>query len=193
MPWLQRGDLDEEQRRLYDDFVTGPRQTQSEFFPVADDSGFLSGPYNAMLLSPAVGVPMERLGRSVRYGTSLPGRVRELVILTVAQLNESATEWQAHEGMARDAGVPEVTISSLKAGTPRFDDDGDATVHSFVAGLLVDHCVTDADFSAVVATYGRSGVLELVATLGYYQLVAHLNNAFEITAGPAAANLGATS
>lgn len=186
MPWLRPAELDAEQRVLYEAFVTGPRQTQAEFFPVANEDGILSGPYNAMLLSPAVGAPMERLGRAVRYDTDLPDRMRELAILTVAHLNESEVEWRAHEGMARAAGVPEATILSLKAGSPRFEERLDEVVHTFVSALLVEHRVDDGDFAAIASEYGRGGALELVATVGYYQLIAHLNNAFAISARPGA-------
>lgn len=184
MPWLRPEELDEDQRRLYDTFVAGPRQSQAELFPVADAAGILSGPYNAMLLSPAVGAPMELLGRAVRYGIGLPARVRELAILTVAHLTESDVEWRAHEGMARAAGVPEDTIGSLRSAAPVLEEGLDATVHSFVSDLLTEHRVSDDDFAAITSRFGRSGALELVATAGYYQLVAHLNNAFAITARP---------
>lgn len=179
MPWLRPGDLDAEQRALYDVFVGGPRQTQAQFFPVADADGVLSGPYNAMLLAPGVGSAMERLGRAVRYETRLPGRVRELAILTVAHLTESPTEWHAHAGLAAAEGVPAATIESLHSGEPMLDD-ADRVVHAFAVALLVDHRVPDDVFTAVTDAYGRPGALELIATIGYYQLVAHLNNAFEI-------------
>ena len=180
MPWLRPRDLHGQQLDLYDAFVTGPRQSQSQFFPVADGDGVLSGPYNAMLLSPAVGAPLERLGRAVRYETSLPDRVRELVILTVAALAESDVEWRAHETLALSVGVPEDTVATLRSAAPSFSDETDSLVHAFVRQLLAQHAVEDATFAAVRATFGLSGVLELVATAGYYQVVAHLNNAFEL-------------
>ena len=173
-------DLDADQRDLYDVFVSGPRQSQAQFFPVTGESGVLSGPYNAMLLSPGVGAPLERLGRAVRYETRLPDRVRELVILTVATLTESAVEWQAHEALALSVGVPEGTVSTLRTGAPSFSDETDALVHAFVQQLLDRHEVEDSTFAAVRTELGLPGVLELVATAGYYQVVAHVNNAFDL-------------
>jgi 4-carboxymuconolactone decarboxylase len=179
LPRLGPADLDEDQRRLYDAFVGGPRQRQAGFFPVADADGVLSGPYRAMLLSPVAGAPLERLGRAVRYEVGLPARARELAILTVAHLMESEVEWQAHERLAVSVGVPEATVSSLRAGAPVFADAaGDALVHRFVSRLLRDHRVDDATFSAVAATFGRDGAFELLVTAGYYQIVAHINNAY---------------
>jgi 4-carboxymuconolactone decarboxylase len=189
LPRLGPDDLDEDQKRLYDAFVGGPRQSQAGFFPVADADGVLSGPYRAMLLGPAAGAPLERLGRAVRYEVGLPARARELAILTVAHLMESEVEWQAHERLALSVGVPEKTVRSLQAGTPVFGAEGsDGLVHRFVSQVLRDHRVDDDTFSAVEATFGRAGAFELLVTAGYYQIVAHINNAYDLrpaaTSGP---------
>jgi 4-carboxymuconolactone decarboxylase len=180
LPAFKPQDLDAGQRDLYDAFVSGPRQSQAQFFPVVDDAGVLSGPYNAMLLSPAVGSPLERLGRAVRYETQLPARVRELVILTVAALTESEVEWQAHEALALSVGVPHTTVSTLRTEAPSLSDRVDELVHTFVHQLLDRHDVEDRTFADVTAEFGLPGVLELVATAGYYQVVAHMNNAFAL-------------
>jgi 4-carboxymuconolactone decarboxylase len=189
LPRLRPDDLDAAQRDLHATFVDGPRQSQAGFFPVADADGVLSGPYRAMLLSPAAGAPLERLGRAVRYEVGLPDRARELAILTVARLSDSEVEWQAHERLALSVGVPEATVRSLWAGAPAFggDDDGelDALVHGFARQLLQDHRVGDATFAAAQEAFGRAGVFELVATIGYYQTIAHINNAYALRpAGP---------
>jgi 4-carboxymuconolactone decarboxylase len=178
LPRWKREDLDPEQQALYDAFVGGPRQSQAGFFPVADSEGVLSGPYRAMLLSPALGAPFERVGRAVRYESALSARLRELVILVVAALTESEVEWRAHEALALSEGVPEETVASLRSASPVFVDDLDQLVHDFVRALLVDHAVTDERFDEVQALVGHGGVFELVATAGYYQFIAHVNNAF---------------
>lgn len=178
LPELTRDDLDTPQRELYDVFVNGPRQRQASFFAVADTEGVLSGPYRAMLLSPSVGSPMERLGRAIRFESCLPDRLREIAILTVACVNDCALEWNAHEGMALASGIPEQTVMSLRGSQPVFLDDTDALVHRFVRELLIDHRVDDETFGAVEQGWGRDGVFELIACAGYYQLIAHLNNGF---------------
>lgn len=180
LPLLRPDDLDAAQRDLHATFVGGPRQSQAGFFPVADADGVLSGPYRAMLLSPAAGAPLERLGRAVRYEVGLPDRVRELAILTVARLSDSEVEWRAHERLALSVGVPEATVRSLWAGAPAFDDELDAVVHRFARQLLQDHRVDDATFTAAQEAFGRAGVFELVATIGYYQTIAHVNNAYAL-------------
>lgn len=178
LPDLLPPDLDDHQRALYDAFVGGPRQTQANFFPVADAQGRLSGPYRAMLLSPSLGAPMERVGRAVRYEAALPARMRELIILTVAHINQSAVEWQAHEKLAGAEGVPDGTVDSLRSGEPTFSDPADADIHEFVHELLTRHTVDDDLFERVRSRIGLPGIFEVVATAGYYQFIAHVNNAF---------------
>jgi len=178
LPRCGRADLDQAQRDLYDTFVGGPRQSQAGFFPVADDDGVLSGPYRAMLLSPALGAPLERVGRAVRYEAALSDRLREVVILTVAHLNESDVEWHAHEALALSVGVPQATVNSLRSATPTFESDEDALVHEFVRSLLMDHAVDDGLFRRLEERMGLGRTFEVVATAGYYQVIAHINNTF---------------
>jgi 4-carboxymuconolactone decarboxylase len=180
LPKLGRADLNSGQVALYDAFVEGPRQSQASFFPVADSEGVLSGPYRAMLLSPALGAPLERLGRAVRYEASIPERVREMAILTVAKAMDSDVEWQAHEGMALAAGVPERTVQTLRAGSPEFESTDDELAHQFTLALLEQHEVDDAMFAVLERRHGLSGSFELIATIGYYQVIAHINNAFAL-------------
>jgi 4-carboxymuconolactone decarboxylase len=178
LPDLLPPDLDDDQRALYEAFIGGPRQTQADYFPVADAHGRLSGPYRAMLLSPTLGSPMERVGRAVRYEAALPARWRELIILTVAHANASDVEWRAHERLARAEGVPPETVDSLRSSAPVFTDPGDADIHGFVHGLLTRHIVDDQLFERLRIRIGLPGIFETIATAGYYQFIAHVNNAF---------------
>ena len=45
---------------------------------LVDEDGRLEGPFNAFLLQPRLGGPLQALGAAVRYGTSLSDRAREI-------------------------------------------------------------------------------------------------------------------
>jgi 4-carboxymuconolactone decarboxylase len=179
---LRTDALDPAQHELREAFISGPRQSEAQFFPVSGEDGQLSGPYRAMLQAPTAGAPLERLGRAIRYEIALHPCLREIVVLTVAVLNESATEWRAHEGLARANGVPDRTIDGLRVGAPTFDEDLHADVHAFVVALLKQHEVPDDLFDRLTANLGDDGVFELIATAGYYQVIAHINNAYALDA-----------
>lgn len=191
LPELAPGRLDGEQKELYDVFAGGQRQSEASYFPVVDRDGILSGPYRAMLLSPTLGRPLERLGRAVRYEAAIPGRVRELTILTVALATENEVEWAAHEGLAAARGVPEETIATLRDPHPAFVDSSDELVHRVVRSLLTEHSISDELFRQTEDMLGTGGVFELVVTAGYYQTIAHINTAFALRVAPSNGRAGA--
>jgi 4-carboxymuconolactone decarboxylase len=181
LPRVPPEDLTPPQRELYDRITGGPRQEHATFFPVADEDGILSGPYRAMLLSPVVGAALERVGVAVRYECGLPPRVRELAILTVAVHRRCPVEWRAHEALARSSGVPAETVDSLRSGDPALTGDDIAVTYAFVHELLADDRVSEETFGRAVVLLSLAGVFELIATVGYYQFIAGVNNAFDLS------------
>nr|WP_240968807.1 carboxymuconolactone decarboxylase family protein [Streptomyces sp. HNM0575] len=133
-----------------------------------------------MLLSPGVGAPLERLGVAVRYRSRLPLWARELAILTVAVHTDCPVEWRAHEELARSAGVPEETIGTLHTDTPALSGHAARVVHGFVTGLLRENRIEESTFRQAEALWSTAGAFELVVTAGYYQIIAFVNNAFEV-------------
>ncbi|MGC7096015.1 hypothetical protein ACPZ19_15185 [Amycolatopsis lurida] len=89
LPHLRPDDLDDDQRALYDAITGGPRAGG----PVAltDDAGRLAGPFNAMLVVPAAGSALQRLGAAIRYETLLSGHDRKS-----AQRKPGSTEYPHH-------------------------------------------------------------------------------------------------
>lgn len=180
LPRLPPEELTPPQRALYERITGGPRQEHATFFPVADEDGILSGPYRAMLLSPVVGAALERVGVAVRYECGLPPHVRELAILTVACHCRCAVEWRAHEALARSSGVPGETVDTLRTGDPALVGDDVAVTYAFVHELLADNRVSEETFGRAVALLSLAGVFELIVTAGYYQIIAGVNNAFDL-------------
>ena len=84
VPRLRPEQLTDEQRRLYEELLNGPRGQGPQYFELTDADGVLTGPFNAMLASPRVGTVLQRLGVALRYHTDLPDQISELVILVVA-------------------------------------------------------------------------------------------------------------
>lgn len=182
LPRRTDDELDPAQRALRETFISGPRQSESNFFPVSGENGQLSGPYRAMLQAPIAGAPLERLGRAIRYEIALDPCLREIAVLTVALLQESAVEWVAHEALARASGVPDATIDSLSSDDPVFENPLHSDVHHFVVELLKRHDVPDPLFGRLSEQLGEAGLFELLATAGYYQVIAHINNAYRLDA-----------
>ena len=107
LPWYEPAELGPPARRLYDAIVNGPRAQAAQVVPLSDDVGRLHGPFNALLAAPEIGAAVQDVGRSIRYAGALGGREREIAILELAALRESAFEWYAHERLGRHAGLTE--------------------------------------------------------------------------------------
>ena len=140
-----------------------------------------SGPFNAWLRSPVLGDAAQRLGETVRFEGAIPPQLRELAILIVASKWKAQYEWWAHERIARQEGLDEGIIASVKAETPpNFSNPTEAVVYSFARELLNEHRVSAHLYDEAVALLGEAGVVELVILLGYYTLVSMTLNVFEV-------------
>ena len=141
----------------------------------------MSGPFNAWLRSPVLGDAAQRLGETVRFESALPPQLRELAILIVAAKWKAQYEWWAHERIARQEGLDQRIIESVKAETvPDFSNPTEAVVCSFARQLLDEHRVSEVLYAEAVELLGETGVVELVILLGYYTLVSMTLNVFEV-------------
>ncbi len=169
---LDHESLDEGQRRHFDN-VVGLRGL--------GDDGRLGGPFDAMVLAGGLGRNLARVGMSVRSKTVVDRRFVELAILVAGQFWQAPFEWWAHEPMAREAGVPDDVIAAIKIGSePVFADARDEACYRLCRALHVDHQVDDATYAAAVAHFDEVGVVELIATSGYYTMISMLLNTHQI-------------
>ncbi|MDA8101454.1 MAG: carboxymuconolactone decarboxylase family protein [Nitrospiraceae bacterium] len=178
---LQQGDLDQTQMRLYELITGGPRAGDQSASPIVDENGALAGPFGPMLLSPAVGEPLQELGAAIRYRSTLPPRVREAAILLVAASEGSAFEWSAHHRLATAAGLAETDIALIQAGrapvgmTPEEDA-------LFAAALLLVQggAIGNAPYARLAASAGEKALFELCTLVGYYRTLALVMRLFAI-------------
>jgi 4-carboxymuconolactone decarboxylase len=175
------GELDPAQRSVYDAITGGKRSQGPTLFEITGDHGELLGPFAAMVANPVVGGPLQRLGEALRYETSLPGNVRELVILCVAAEFRSEFEWYAHEAVARQLGFADDVLRHVRSGTrPPGLDDEQQTAWSLTRALLRRQPIDDAMFASARSSLGEGGVVEVVSLVGYYSLLAQLLEVFEL-------------
>ena len=134
-----------------------------------------------MLLSPAIGAPLQELGAAIRYRSTLPPRVREAAILLVAASEGSSIEWSAHHPLALAAGLTEAELAEIRAGrtpvgTTPAEDALLATAMLLVQGGLID----DAQYGRLAAPAGEKALFELCALVGYYRTLALVMRLFAI-------------
>lgn len=173
IPWPTPAELDDGGRAVHAAITGGPRASSAPAFELTDAEGRLHGPFNAMLLAPRVGMPLQELGGALRYRTSLTDREREVAILAVAVARRSEFEWYAHERVGARVGLSEDELAALAAGrAPESLDAAEATVHRACAAMLARHDLDDDEYAAAEEALGTERLAELVVLVGYYDCLA---------------------
>jgi alkylhydroperoxidase family enzyme len=179
LPWPTPAELDEPAQRLYEKVAGGRRVAGPQAFALTDADGRLHGPFNVMLMSPGIGTALQELGSVIRYDSSLPARAREIAILELARVRSSEFEWYAHRGVGEQVGLTAAELSSLRAGTdaPTFTP-AEALVRDLVRELVLERDLDDAAYGRGVEALGQTGVVDLIALVGYYETLALMLRAF---------------
>jgi 4-carboxymuconolactone decarboxylase len=172
--------LSEEQRATYDGITQGPRGAS-----LTQADGSLGGPFNAFLLSPAIGAAAEKLGAALRFNSSLPNNLVELAICVTAREWTAQFEWWAHARLAKQAGVDEAIIEAIRdRQTPEFANRDEKAIYTLCRELLDTRRVSDATYERAAAVVGAEGVFEIIALSGYYGLISMTLNVFEVPLPP---------
>jgi len=170
-------DLDEAQQELWD----GLTATRGGGVDLVDEDGHLVGPFNAWLHVPKIGRRLSSLGAYLRFRTSIERRLSEVAICTVGAHWQAEFEFFAHAPMALEHGVSPSVIEALKAGErPSFERDDEQIVYEIASQLLNERRVTDSTYIAGEALFGETGMVELVALIGYYCLISMMLNLFQV-------------
>ncbi len=113
--------------------------------------------------------------------TTLTPRQRELLILRVASLRDAEYEWEQHVILADEAGIDEQEIARVRLGA---DAPGwssfDAAMLRAVDELVDDAMVSDATWAALAETMDDQQLMDLVFTVGAYDLLAMAFRSFGI-------------
>ena len=135
------------------------------------------GPFVPLLRSPELMLCASRMGLYLRYGSALPLRISEFVILIVARLWSQQVEWQIHHPIALKAGVAPETAQALAEGRrPETMSEDEALAYAFSTELQHNRAVSDATYASVVARFGEQGAIDLTGINGYYALLAMTMN-----------------
>lgn len=168
--------LSEAQRAVHEAIVGGPRGSASPF-PLTNPDGSLVGPFGLMVRFPALGDPLQALGAALRCRTQMSARLREIVILTVARMADSAFERYAHTAVARSIGFSEHEIAALLTGGFATDDPQESGAARLAESLMAHSQPPSRDFGLDAEL-----TAEVVTTVGYYRLLAQLMDQFEVAA-----------
>jgi 4-carboxymuconolactone decarboxylase len=160
-------------------------EAQRAYDQIASKRGGVVGPFQVLLHCPELAGRVGALGHVIRFEGMLPADVRETAVLAAAREMDCAFEWSAHVELARAAGVPDRTVAAiaerrgLEDLTPR-----ERIAIALARESFQRHRIPEELFAAAQAEWGIPGVVELVATLGYYGMLAMILNAAAVEPAP---------
>jgi 4-carboxymuconolactone decarboxylase len=161
-------DMTPAQRRVHDLIVAGRR-------------GRFGGPFQLLIRAPEICEHAAKLGEHLRWGTSLPDRLSELAIISTARFWRAQYEWYAHAPLAEKAGVPSAAVEAIRRGeTPSFEQKDEALVYRICTELFKSQRLSDSSFAEATASLGETGLIEVIAIIGYYTLIGNTLNVFQV-------------
>jgi alkylhydroperoxidase family enzyme len=162
VPYLNRNDLAESDRFIWDDFVK-VRGTEP------------GNIHRAIANAPNLLRRFVDLANELRNGTQLDPKLRELALLTVGRLTGAEYEFVHHWNMALRLGVKREQLEQLAnfASSAEFNEDERAVIR-YAAEATSNVKVSDVTFEALRRSLDNRRILELVMNVAMYNAVARI-------------------
>jgi 4-carboxymuconolactone decarboxylase len=166
--------------RLPDPIDTLTPEAKRVYDKITAKRGAIRGPFASLMHHPALAERAGDLGEFLRFGSTLPGDIRELAILITARSVNQAYEWVAHAKIARKEGLPEDVIERVRTR----GDLASLPARYRRPARVIQHVLNYESIprglqDEVRAELGITGLLELVALPGHYRLIAGVLFAFD--------------
>ena len=156
-----------------------PADRHPEFDAIVEVLGRVPGPFGILMRSPGLAQKVVEAGAHVRLKSTLDPAQRELAVIAVAREKDAGYEWAAHVTVGRKAGLSEETIDAVRNRT---DVSGlqpdERDIINFTRQLLRNNRVDQDLFDALIKRHDTRWLVEIAATIGQYQYIAAVNNAF---------------
>jgi alkylhydroperoxidase family enzyme len=112
------------------------------------------------------------------YGSTLPPRIRELVILRVAHRRGCTYEWTHHVDMGKEVGLTDADIEAARSGNA--ENDFDRALFGAVDELDEKSNISDQTWAALSERLDEKQRMDLVFTTGNYIALAMALNTFGV-------------
>jgi 4-carboxymuconolactone decarboxylase len=163
-PTLSPDQLTAQQKAYIENLAKPPRN---------NTTGLKNPPFKVYMRSPELAPKLEAISDYVRWGTGLPPRLTELAIMITARHWSSQWIWRGHyRGGVRGGLDPSVGADIAAGKRPEKLKEDEAILYNYATEMYRDKAVSDATFAAAVKAFGEKGLIDLVATMGYYDTVA---------------------
>ena len=141
------------------------------------------GPYTLLLHMPELAQRLEALRLYLRDEASLPPKLQELVMISVAREMGCGFIWYAHAAAARKAGARDDVVDGIRERRALANlDPEEQTVVDFTRELLQNRRVSRPTFDAATARFGQRGTMTLTNLIACYAVLAYNMNTYDLEA-----------
>ena len=158
-----------------DQLTDGQKKAIEEFKAVRGTD--ISGPFVPLLRSPEVMTRARAMGDYLRFKSALPPRLSEFVILLTARQWTQNYEWNAHAPLALKGGLKAEIVDAIAEGRrPAQMARDEQVLYELVDELHRNRSVSDVTYANAVAAVGEQGLIDAVAIVGQYSMLAMVLN-----------------
>jgi 4-carboxymuconolactone decarboxylase len=143
----------------------------------------VQGPWLGLFPSPELVTRLSHLGTWLRWECGIPNRWRHLVTMITARSLDCQYEYTVHADLGAKEGIPQPVIDAINRGElpdAALLEGVEPDVVLFAHQLINAHRVDDDVFARVRDGIGERQLADLVGTIGYFSLIAHALNAFDV-------------
>jgi 4-carboxymuconolactone decarboxylase len=163
-PALNPDQLSPEQKAYVENLQKPPRN---------NTTALKNPPFKVYMRSPELANKLEAVSDYVRWGTGLQPRLTELAIMITARQWSSQWIWRGHYRAAVRGGLDASVGADIAAGKrPEKMKEDETILYNYATEMYRDKAVSDATYGAAVKQFGEKGLIDLIATMGYYDTVA---------------------
>jgi 4-carboxymuconolactone decarboxylase len=161
-PALSPEQLTPEQKAYADSISKPPR-----------NANYKNPPYAVFIRNPELARKVEAISDYVRWNTGQPARLTELAIMITARHWSSHWIWRSHYRAAVRGGLDPSVGADIAAGKrPSAMKEDETILYDYATEMYRTKAVSDATYAIAVKAFGERGLIDLVATMGYYDMVA---------------------
>ena len=130
---------------------------------------------------PALTAAFNAFNGYILFASTLTPRQRELLVLRVAALRQSAYEWEQHRVLAGDVGLDPAEVERIAAGpdAPEWSPFDRAMLQA-VDELIGHGEIADATWQLLATQFDDQQLMDLVFTVGAYEILALAFRSFRI-------------
>jgi AhpD family alkylhydroperoxidase len=148
---------------------------------IAAERGSVLHLYQMLLHSPPVAQGWLAYLTSIRQQSTLPGDLRELVIMRVAILNGAPYEAEQHAPIALKEGMTQAQLDALPDWRESsLFNDTECAVLAYTDAMTRNIQVEPAVFDAVAKVFSHRHLVELTATVAAYNMVSRFLEALQV-------------